>query len=232
MKKRGVTLITAICVIRNEAPYLVQYIEHVRRFCDEVLILDQQSTDMSVSLAKTYADRTFMSPNVGWSEMDKMWLLNQAKNDWVCILDPDERFPEKTIKNIPIIIDNANKNQCDTISFKVTLFWDGIPMKIGNIQQCRLTKKGICGSKRIHTNFCGDKGLITDLPQYHFKDSKKHIKRLEIRQKLDYEQRIKDNENEFLKDVTDEYDNILETPDDIKEKCEKDLKLGKYIELV
>ena len=178
--------LSAVVVIKNEGPYLVQFFEHLRIFCDEIIVIDQQSTDNSSQLSIMYADEVYISPNVGWNEMDKGYGVELAKNDWVVVLDPDERFPHETVEQLEKAVKTAEEEKCQAVSFIVQNFWDGIPVGHGNIDQNRIVKKGIPKANRIHSNFLPNKTYFTDLKQFHFKELDKHEKRLAERQLLDY----------------------------------------------
>ena len=187
--------LSAVVVIRNEAPHLVPFFEHLKLFCDEIIVIDQQSTDNSLQLAMIYADEVYISPQVGWNELDKGYGVGLAKNDWVVILDPDERFSQKAILYLEKALRRAEEEKCDAISFKVQNFWDGIPVEYGSIEQYRIVKKGIQNTIRIHSNFNPKVILHTTLIQLHLKELNKHEKRLAKRQKLDY----KDEKQETIK---------------------------------
>jgi len=207
-KKKDIKLSAAV-VIRNEGPYLVQFFNHLKMFCDEIIVVDQQSTDNSLRCAATFADKVFVSPNVGWNELDKWFAVSQADNDWVVILDPDERFPKETIEQLPEAVDRAIKKGAEGVRFKVRTFWDGYFLKHGEIEQIRIIKKGTPAPNRIHTNFNPKSVIDAPLIQLHIKDFGKHKVRLKKRQKLKYapeeeeDDRIKRNENDFVAEIND-----------------------------
>ena len=227
--------LTAVVVIRNEAPYLISFFEHLRIFCDEILVVDQQSTDNSLQLSLLFADTVFVSPNVGWNELDKGWGVDNAKHDWVVILDPDERFSNITIQNLEKAVKGAEKEDCDSIGFTVQTFWDGIPVEYGSIPQWRIVKKGIANATRIHSNFLPSKLYRTPLVQYHLKEAAKHEKRLNERQKLDYkninQETIKKSEITYFKEATSAINKEKDYWTEKREDFMKQLKQNSYLRL-
>jgi glycosyltransferase involved in cell wall biosynthesis len=60
------------------------------RWADEVIVVDSFSTDGTVEVARRYADRVLQN-EYGFSAKQKNWAIPQASNEWVLIVDTDER---------------------------------------------------------------------------------------------------------------------------------------------
>jgi len=84
------TAISVCIVCRNEADKLGPALESVH-WADEVLVLDLASTDGSVDLAAQYGARVLMGEPVPIVEMVRNEIAAEARNDWILVLDPDER---------------------------------------------------------------------------------------------------------------------------------------------
>ena len=67
-------------------------------FADEVLVLDCGSTDKTVEIAKNNGARVEFQEWLGGYNKQKQKAVELAKNDWVFVLDSDERITEE-LKN-------------------------------------------------------------------------------------------------------------------------------------
>ena len=84
--------ITATIITLNEERNIVRAIESLR-CCDEILILDSDSTDRTVELAQNLGARVIESGWRGYSGQ-KNWAAEQATYDWILSLDADEALSE------------------------------------------------------------------------------------------------------------------------------------------
>lgn len=173
--------ITNVTIMRNEAENLVSYFNHVRRFADELIVVDQQSTDNSLQLALEFADKVYLSKNVGYKELDRKWARQQAKNEWVSELDPDEEFSEEFIQALPNMIAKCEKKGSDGILCKNVGYWSGIKVDKDEHKKCRIAKKTAPDFPRVHSSVTPLMGLVVEYPLYHLKSLKTAVKEEEHR---------------------------------------------------
>ncbi len=83
--------LTVTVITRNEAHNLAAALESVR-WADEILVVDSESTDDTVAIARRYTDRVIVRPFPGYSAQ-KNFAAEQASHDWILSLDADERVP-------------------------------------------------------------------------------------------------------------------------------------------
>ena len=81
--------VTATVITRNESANIEAALASVR-WADEIVVVDSESTDDTVSLARKYPDRVEIRPWPGYSAQ-KNYAASQASNDWILSLDADER---------------------------------------------------------------------------------------------------------------------------------------------
>lgn len=62
-------------------------------WCDEVVVVDQHSTDRTREIAAVMGARVELHPNVGLPEPARDWARNHVEADWVIFLDADEIVP-------------------------------------------------------------------------------------------------------------------------------------------
>lgn len=161
--------ISVIIVTHNEAKNLIPFFQHVRRFCDEIIVIDQSSTDNSVNLAKKYADIVIASKNIGSNEMDRRAAINFVRNEWVCTLDPDEHYDNDFVDKIHDYIHQAETEGYDGISVVIQNVYDGIEINVGSGNRIRLHKKLVPLFERVHTGPWCAKPLHIPNKLFHYK---------------------------------------------------------------
>ena len=85
---RKIPLSVAI-ITKNEERNIAEALESVRDF-DDIIVVDSFSTDRTVEICRNYTDRIYQHEWMGFSRQ-KQQAVDYAKNDWVMILDADER---------------------------------------------------------------------------------------------------------------------------------------------
>jgi glycosyltransferase involved in cell wall biosynthesis len=80
----SVTIIT-----RNEAAHIEAAIESVA-WADEIVVVDSESTDETVAIARRHTDRVIVRVWPGYAAQ-KNYAASVAANDWILSLDADER---------------------------------------------------------------------------------------------------------------------------------------------
>jgi glycosyltransferase involved in cell wall biosynthesis len=100
-----VTRVTAIVITFNEAANLRAALASLS-FADEIVVVDSQSTDDTVAIARAFTDRVFVRPWPGYIEQ-KNFAAAQARHDWIFSLDADERVSAPLSDEIQHLPDNA-----------------------------------------------------------------------------------------------------------------------------
>jgi len=76
--------LSAIMVMRNEEKKIRRCLESVR-WVDEIVVVDQSSTDDTVGICKEYTDKVFLVAPKGFCEPDRPLAVSLASNDWISI---------------------------------------------------------------------------------------------------------------------------------------------------
>ena len=97
--------LTAIIPTGNEQHNIVNAIQSVS-FANEIMVVDSFSTDETVKLA-TPLVHTLLQREYENSASQKNWAIPQAKNEWILLLDADERVTPELKKEVISII-NSN----------------------------------------------------------------------------------------------------------------------------
>ncbi len=99
MNKLSVVIIT-----KNEEKFIAGAVESAI-FADEVLVVDSGSTDNTCNIAKGIGARVVQQDWLGFGAQ-KNKAVELAKNDWVFVLDADERFTSELQSEVLITLKN------------------------------------------------------------------------------------------------------------------------------
>ncbi len=81
--------LSVIITTRNEEQHIEAVLQSVS-FADEIIVVDSFSTDKTPELAKKYTDKVWQHKYKNAADQ-KNWAIPQASNEWILILDADER---------------------------------------------------------------------------------------------------------------------------------------------
>jgi len=114
--------ITFGLVVYNEQDLIRRCLESVKDFADEIILVhDGDCTDKTLDITREYTEKIYVRPRQGGSDPHRIFIMQQAKNDWVFMIDADE-FLSEGLKNF---LKNATLNQIfGAYSFKWPL-WNG-----------------------------------------------------------------------------------------------------------
>lgn len=84
--------ISVVLNVKNMADTLAKALQSVS-FADEIIVVDMQSSDKTVAVAKRFTDRVFSHPDVGYADPARNFGLSKAKYPWILVLDADEVIP-------------------------------------------------------------------------------------------------------------------------------------------
>jgi len=90
--------LSVILITCNESENIGPCLESVK-WADEIVVVDGESADDTVTRASRFTDKVFIRPWLGYSE-NKNFALRQATGEWVFWLDADERVPESLAAEI------------------------------------------------------------------------------------------------------------------------------------
>lgn len=85
--------ISAIVIAGNEEKNIEDCLQSLT-WADEIILVDSESKDKTVKLAKKYTDKIFVNAWKGFSKQ-RVFALNLATNEWVLSLDADERVTDE-----------------------------------------------------------------------------------------------------------------------------------------
>lgn len=85
------TKITFGLVVYNEQDLIGRCLASIKDVADEIILIhDGECADQTLAIAREYTDKVYVRPRQGGSDPHRIFILNQAKNDWVFMIDADE----------------------------------------------------------------------------------------------------------------------------------------------
>jgi glycosyltransferase involved in cell wall biosynthesis len=102
-----VTRVTAIVITFNEAANIEAALASLS-FANEILVVDSESSDETVALARRFTDRVIVRPWPGYIAQ-KNFAAAQASHDWIFSLDADERVTPALADEIKAAIATPSK---------------------------------------------------------------------------------------------------------------------------
>ncbi|MCM8801503.1 MAG: glycosyltransferase family 2 protein [Candidatus Omnitrophica bacterium] len=115
-KTNPVVSLSVIILAKNEQDNIKECIESVRGWADEVIVVDDESTDETVSIAKSLGAKV-LQRKMDIEGRQRNWAYAQARNEWVLSLDADERLTEALKEEIEAVI----KAPGDFVAFSIPL---------------------------------------------------------------------------------------------------------------
>jgi glycosyltransferase involved in cell wall biosynthesis len=97
--------VSALVFCHNEAHLLEACLESIK-WCDEILVVDMESSDNPRILIEKYGTYT-THPKVNWSDELFPAFIPTLKHDWVLLIDPDEVLSESLKLQLNEILDNV-----------------------------------------------------------------------------------------------------------------------------
>lgn len=93
-------LISAVINVRNEAENLDKCLKSIRSIADELIVVDMNSSDNSVEIAKKYGAKIFPYRFLKVVEPARNFALSKATGKWILLLDPDEYLGKSLKKEL------------------------------------------------------------------------------------------------------------------------------------
>jgi len=99
--------ISAIIITFNEEKNIKECLENLE-WCNEIVIVDSYSEDKTLEIAKKFKTKIYQKKWMGYGKQ-KNYALSKATNQWVLVLDADERLEPRLKKEIKNVIKRTDK---------------------------------------------------------------------------------------------------------------------------
>lgn len=140
-------MVSFIAALYNEEAQVADLLKHILPLVDGVYLCDDGSTDNTFMVAHEFLDNSNIEfkykliEHTGLPETAKAQALAMVPRDdeWVLMLDADERYTEGTLREIMSFLDSRESSLYDYVYFDEFEFIDGRNTR--NFIKCRLFRK-------------------------------------------------------------------------------------------
>lgn len=94
----------------NEEENIADAIDSVEDLADEVVVVDMESEDKTVEIAKRMGAKVYSHKRTGYVEPARNFAIKKASGDWILIIDADERVPSKLAKVLKKYAEEGEKD--------------------------------------------------------------------------------------------------------------------------
>jgi len=116
--------ISAVINTRNEEQNLRYCLETVR-WCDEIVVVDMESEDRTVEIAREFTDRVFPHRKILAFDGARNFAVGKAMGDWILLIDADEMVPKALADRLREIAGN-NAEDIVEIPFRHYIMGDWV----------------------------------------------------------------------------------------------------------
>lgn len=139
-------MISAVILAKNEEQNIEKCIQSVK-WCDEIIIIDDNSSDGTLEIAKKYKTTIYHHPLNNDFSAQRNFGLSKARQEWILFVDADEVVTDALAYEISNAIGPTDQNLKNFNGFYIRRsdFMWGKQLKYGetgNIKLLRLGKKG------------------------------------------------------------------------------------------
>jgi len=105
-RNRKTVKLSVVLATRNEEENLGRCLESVQDLADEIVVVDEYSTDKTRQVAEKYKAKVYLEPHHDIFHVTKQKALDWATGDWVLQLDADEVVTPELAEEIKLAINH------------------------------------------------------------------------------------------------------------------------------
>ncbi|RTZ02919.1 glycosyltransferase family 2 protein [Flavobacterium sp. RSP49] len=171
--------ISAFIISKNEGHLLENCIKSIL-FCDEIIVVDLESTDNTVEIAKKYGAKVLTIPTIPVGEMIYHKHINITKYKWVLMTDPDEVTTLDLAKDTQNVFHSIKDNsKMGAVFVPIIYFFKSSPLKgtsWGGVKHRAFLfhKERIIIKPIVHTGIALKEGFLSHYIIYNGKNNIDH----------------------------------------------------------
>ncbi len=156
--------ITVLIPCKNEVHHIAACIASAKPIADEILIADSGSTDGTLELVRSLGDYRIIEREYVHSADFKNWAIPQAKNDWILVLDADERLTPELREEILTLFADGSPPQ-DGYRVRFAPYFLGRPIRHcgwNTTTSIRLFRRSVgrYSTRRVHADVIVESGKV------------------------------------------------------------------------
>jgi glycosyltransferase involved in cell wall biosynthesis len=99
--------LSVVLATRNEEENIARCLESVKDIADEIIVVDEESSDKTRQIAEKLGAKVFTEPHHEIFHITKQRALDKAGGEWILQLDADEVVTPELAKDIQIVVDGG-----------------------------------------------------------------------------------------------------------------------------
>jgi len=108
------TPLSVIVITRNEERNISACLESVK-WADDIIVVDAQSSDATLALARHYTQKVFVEPWKGFADA-KEFAVSKSNREWILWLDADERVTPELASEIQTLLTSPDLKDAYTVA--------------------------------------------------------------------------------------------------------------------
>lgn len=100
--------LSVVLATKNEENNLPKCLGSVKDIADEIIVVDEYSTDRTVEIAKSFGAKVYLELHHEIFHITKQLALNKATGDWILQLDADEIITKELSQEIKTVVDGGH----------------------------------------------------------------------------------------------------------------------------
>jgi glycosyltransferase involved in cell wall biosynthesis len=178
-----VAKLTVTVITRNEATNIAAALDSVR-WADEIVVIDSESTDATVDIARRYTANVSVRPWPGYVAQ-KNFAAERARHDWVLSLDADERVSPQLAAEIRALLEgvpDADGYRIPRVAFHLgrwirsTDWYPDYQLRLYNRQRGRWTGRYVHESVRVDGRVGRLRG---EIEHFAYRDLSHHLQTMD-----------------------------------------------------
>lgn len=163
-------MLTAVVLTHNEQESIARCLTSLK-FCDSILVIDDNSTDDTVPIANKYHAEVLSRPLLADFSAQRNFALSRIKTGWVLFVDADEVVSPQLSSEIRQATTAAKPSNAYTLP-RLDIMW-GQPLKHGDVANVQLVRLAPAGagswSGQVHEKWQikGSVGRLKN-PLFHY----------------------------------------------------------------
>lgn len=117
--------LSVVIIAKNEHSRIKDCLENVHGWADEIVVVDDESTDDTRSIASKYTDMV-LTRHMELEGKQRNFGHSKAKNDWILLLDCDERLTDELKNEIAVALKEGDP--------KIAAYWAPQINYLGDVQ--------------------------------------------------------------------------------------------------
>lgn len=155
----------------NEEHNIADCIESLL-WCDEIILVDSYSTDKTPEIAQRYDKVRFFQRTYYGAGAQKNWAMQHVQNDWIFLLDSDERCTPELRREVEELLENGPEHTAYMMNRNVYIL--GKRIRFSGWQHdrvARLFRKGSAyyENRRVHSvlHTTGETPILGNAIEHH-----------------------------------------------------------------